>query len=57
MYGFHHGHVKNNYGDKAKLLFSGTDSLVHEIKTNDVFEDFSTDKKKFDIQKIQNSMM
>ena len=26
-------------------LFTDTDSLMHEIKTEDVFEDFSKDKK------------
>ena len=29
MYDFHHGYIKNSYGDKAMLLFAGTDSLVH----------------------------
>ena len=32
----------------AKLLFTDTDSLVYEIKTNDVYEDFYEDKELFD---------
>lgn len=39
MYDFHHGYIKNSYGDKAMLLFAGTDSLVHKIKSHDMFEE------------------
>ena len=35
-------------GDKAKLLFTETDSLTYEIETEDVYEDFWIDKDKFD---------
>ena len=35
MHDFHHGYIKHNYGDKAMLLFAGTDSLVHKIKRDD----------------------
>ena len=31
----------------ATLLFTDTDSLVYEIKTEDVYEDFSGDKNLF----------
>ena len=31
-----------------KLLFTDTDSLMYEIKTEDVYEDFSTNKEIFD---------
>ena len=33
---------------KSKLLFTDTDSLIYEIKTEDVYEDFSSSKKMFD---------
>ena len=39
MYGFHYGFIKDTYGDKARLLFTDTDSLVYSICTNDVYED------------------
>lgn len=39
MHDFHHGYIKHNYGDKAMLLFAGTDSLVHKIKRDDMFEE------------------
>ena len=34
---------KNKYDNKSKLLFTDTDSLMYEIKTEDVYEDFSSD--------------
>ena len=36
MYEFHYGYIKNKYDTKSKLLFTDTDSLMYEIKTEDV---------------------
>ena len=47
MYDFHYNYIKKKYNDKAKLLFTDTDSLTYEIKTEDVYEDFWSDKDKF----------
>ena len=33
------------YGNKLKLLFTNTDILMYEIKTKDVYADFSKNKK------------
>ena len=46
MYQFHHKYIKKKYS--ANLLFTDTDSLVYEIKTEDVHEDFYKDKNLFD---------
>ena len=48
MYDFHYNYIKNNYGDKARLLFTDTDSLTYEIEAEDVYQDFWNDKDKFD---------
>ena len=46
MYEFHYNYIKRKYD--AKLLFTDTDSLVYEIKTNDVYKDFYENKILFD---------
>ena len=38
MYEFHYKDIKSKF--HAKLLFTDTDSLIYEIKTEDVYEDF-----------------
>ena len=49
MYDFHYNYIKQKYGDKAKLLFTDTDSLMHEIQTEDFYKDISEDvKHRFD---------
>ena len=40
MYDFHYNTIKKEYGDRSRLLFTDTDSLMYEIKTDDVYEDF-----------------
>ena len=54
MYDFHYNYIKQKYGNKAKLLFTDTDSLMYEIETEDFYKDISKDvKDRFDtIQKI-----
>ena len=41
MYEFHYKYIKPKYGDKAKLLFTDTGSLMYEIKTEDFYKDIS----------------
>ena len=49
MYDFHYNYIKPKYGDKAKLLFTDTDSLLYEIQTEDFYKDISGDvKDRFD---------
>ena len=48
MYEFHYNYIGIKYDNSAKFLFIETDSLVHEIKTDDVYEDFYENKNFFD---------
>ena len=47
MYEFLYDYIKSKYGDKSRLLFTDTKSLMHEIKTENIYEDFSNDKEMF----------
>ena len=46
MYEFHYKYIKSKCS--ANLLFTDTDSLVYEIKTDDVYENFYENKTLFD---------
>ena len=48
MYELHDDYIKSKYGNKSRLLITDTDSLMYEIKIEDVYEDFSNDKEMFD---------
>ena len=48
MYDFHYNYIKSRYFNKAKLLFTDTDSLTYEIEADDVYCDFWKDKHRFD---------
>ncbi|GBM93471.1 hypothetical protein AVEN_215356-1 [Araneus ventricosus] len=41
MYNFHYNVMKKEYGDKAELLFTDTDSLTYEVEIEDIYDDMS----------------
>jgi len=43
MYDFHYAYMKQKYGERAKLLFTDTDSLCYQIQTDDFYNDISPD--------------
>ena len=45
---FYYDSIKNKYGNNSRLLFTDTDCLIYEIKTEDVYEEFSNHKEMFD---------
>ena len=44
MYEFHYYYIKNKYGNNSRPLLIDTYSLMYEMKTEDIYEDFSNDK-------------
>ena len=43
MHDFHYKYIKPKYDNKAKLLFTDTDSLAYEIETKDFYKDIASD--------------
>jgi hypothetical protein len=48
MYSFHYDYIKPTYGDRAKLLFTDTDSLCYELRTADAYADMRRASHRFD---------
>ena len=48
MYDFFYNHLKKQYGEKCELLYTDTDSLLLEIKTEDVYKDTERNKSFYD---------
>ena len=47
MYNFQYNYIKKKYNNRARLLFTNTDSLTYEIEAEDVYKDFWNDKDMF----------
>ena len=49
MYDFHYNYIVQKYAQKQKFLFTDTDSLAYEMKTEDFYQDISSDvEEKFE---------
>jgi hypothetical protein len=48
MFRFHYDVMREKYGDKAKLLFTDTDSMCYHIETPDVYADMGKMASHFD---------
>ena len=55
MYDFHYNYIKKKHNNRARLLFTDTDSLTYEIEAEDVYKDFWNDKDMFDNSDIQKA--
>ena len=51
MYEFHYDHIKNKYGNKWRLFFTDTDSLMYQFETENVYDNFSQNKEMFEFCK------
>ena len=56
MYEFRYDYIKNKYGNDSRLLFTGTDSLMYEIETEDVYKDSSNDKEMFNLSNCSTKL-
>ena len=48
MHEFHYDYIKVKYSNKSRLLFTDTDSLVYEIETENVYDNFNKNKEMFE---------
>ena len=55
MYEFRYNYIKNKYGNDSRLLFTELTVFLYEIKTEDIYEDVSNDKKSLTLVIIQLS--
>ena len=53
MYDFHYNVMKEKYGDKCELIYTDTDSLVYEIKTDDLYSEMFEMKEYFDLSDVK----
>ena len=55
MYEFRYDYIKNKYGKKLRLLFTDTDSLVYEVETDNIYDNFSKIKEAFELKYYNDS--
>ena len=48
MYDFYYNHLEPKYGSKCQLLYTDTDSLLLDIKTEDVYKDMGDNLDYYD---------
>ena len=48
MYDWYHNKPKKKYGENCTLLYTDTDSLLVDIKTNDIYKDMLESKDEYD---------
>ena len=48
MYDFYYNHLKKNYDDNIRLLYTDTDSLIVKVDTEDIYADMSQNLDDYD---------
>ena len=51
MYDFYYNQLKKQYGDRVRLLYTDTDSVIIHVRTDDLYEDM---KKNMDLYDTSN---
>ena len=54
MYEFWHDYVKPKYGEKVKLCYTGRDSFIVYIKTEDIYKGIAEDVETRFVTSIMN---
>ena len=56
MYDWYYNNLKKTYGENCTLLYTDTDSLLVDIKTNDVYKDMAETKDEYDFSQISPAL-
>ena len=48
MYDFWYNHIKAEYGEKASLIYTDTDSLLFLVETDDIYKDMRENAEEYD---------
>ena len=48
MYDFFYNHLKARYGQKCELIYTDTDSLILDIRTDDLYKDMQDNSWQYD---------
>ena len=52
MADYWYGHIKPTYGDRARLLYTDTDSFILEVQTPDVYADMAANDALYDFSNV-----
>ena len=53
MLNFHYDYMNVKYPNRAKLIYTDTDSFVYHVKTEDLYQDQFLDKHLFDLSEVK----
>jgi len=57
MYDYWYDHLKVKYGDKIKLIYTDTDSLIFDVETEDYYDDMLQHKNLYDLSEYDENQV